>query len=177
MELLMMWDKRMAAAAARIGLTYYPIDYKLTTDAQVTQVLPYVGMPNDYVHWSKGKEAEKNRNQGYGGHIYEMVLNTNPSIEYLSTTNTLPMQLHVMAHATYGHVVFFKNNKYFARNHAGVNHRSAGSGAHQDRCSGRSSRLGLGRLRVLHGRPPRAGEPCGLVADHQGSAHRPATAR
>ncbi|MBK7841421.1 MAG: SpoVR family protein [Candidatus Obscuribacter sp.] len=113
MELLMMWDKRMAAAAARIGLTYYPIDYKLTTDAQVTQVLPYVGMPNDYVHWSKGKEAEKNRNQGYGGHIYEMVLNTNPSIEYLSTTNTLPMQLHVMAHATYGHVVFFKNNKYF----------------------------------------------------------------
>lgn len=114
MELLMMWDGRMAAAASRVGLTYYPIDYKLTTDDQVTQVLPYVGMPNDYVHWSKGKEAEKNRRQGYGGHIYEMVLNTNPAIQYLSTTNTLPMQLHVMAHATYGHVVFFKNNSLFA---------------------------------------------------------------
>lgn len=113
-ELLMMWDARMAAAAKRIGLTYHPIDYKLTTDEQVSQVLPYVGMPNDYVHWSKGKEAEKNRRQGYGGHIYEMVLNTNPAIQYLSTTNSLPMQLHVMAHATYGHVVFFTNNKYFA---------------------------------------------------------------
>lgn len=112
-ELLVMWHNRMAAAAERIGMKYYPIDYKLTTDEQVSQVLPYVGMPNDYVHWSKGKEAERNRRGGYGGHIYEMVLNTNPAIQYLSTTNTLPMQLHVMAHATFGHVVFFTTNRHF----------------------------------------------------------------
>ena len=68
-ELLVMWHNRMAAAAERIGMKYYPIDYKLTTDEQVSQVLPYVGMPNDYVHWSKGKEAERNRRGGYGGHI------------------------------------------------------------------------------------------------------------
>lgn len=114
MDLLMMWDRRMQAAAKRVGLSHFPIDYKLTTDEQVTQTLPYVGMPNDYVHWSKGKEAEKNRRQGYGGHIYEMVLNTNPVIEYLSTTNSLPMQLHVMAHAGPGHADFFKNNRHFA---------------------------------------------------------------
>jgi spore cortex formation protein SpoVR/YcgB (stage V sporulation) len=114
LELLMMWDKRMIAAGKRLGLSPYPIDYRLTTDEGVTQTLPYVGMPNDYVHWSKGKEAEANRRQGYGGHIYEMVLNTNPSICYLSTTNTLPMQLHVMAHAVWGHVDFFANNKTFA---------------------------------------------------------------
>ncbi len=113
MELIMMWDRRMTKAGLRLGLNPFPIDYRLTTDDGVTQTLPYVGMPNDYVHWSKGKEAEKNRRQGYGGHIYEMVLNTNPSIEYLSTTNSLPMQLHVMAHATWGHVDFFANNKTF----------------------------------------------------------------
>jgi len=114
LELLMMWDVRMHAAGKRLGLAPYPIDYRLTTDDGVTQTLPYVGMPNDYVHWSKGKEAEANRRQGYGGHIYEMVLNTNPSICYLSTTNSLPMQLHVMAHAVWGHVDFFANNKTFA---------------------------------------------------------------
>jgi len=114
LELLMMWDERMHAAGKRLGLAPYPIDYRLTTDDGVTQTLPYVGMPNDYVHWSKGKEAEANRRQGYGGHIYEMVLNTNPSICYLSTTNSLPMQLHVMAHAVWGHVDFFANNKTFA---------------------------------------------------------------
>jgi len=113
MELIMMWDRRMTKAGLRLGLKPFPIDYRLTTDDGVTQTLPYVGMPNDYVHWSKGKEAERNRRQGYGGHIYEMVLNTNPSIEYLSTTNSLPMQLHVMAHATWGHVDFFANNKTF----------------------------------------------------------------
>ncbi|CAN5292023.1 hypothetical protein BH11CYA1_BH11CYA1_12620 [soil metagenome] len=114
LQAIMMWDKRMHAAGKRLGLSPYPIDYRLTTDEGVTQTLPYVGMPNDYVHWSKGKEAEANRRQGYGGHIYEMVLNTNPSICYLSTTNTLPMQLHVMAHAVWGHVDFFANNKTFA---------------------------------------------------------------
>jgi len=67
MELIMMWDKRMTRAGIRLGLSPFPIDYRLTTDDGVTQTLPYVGMPNDYVHWSKGKEAEKNRRRAMAG--------------------------------------------------------------------------------------------------------------
>jgi stage V sporulation protein R len=114
MAALMIYDKRMRLAGERLGLKPYLVDYWYMHDAQIMQVLPFVGVPGDYHYWNKGKEAEKNRQGGYGGHIYEMVLNTNPSICYLSTTNTIPMQLHVMAHAVWGHVDFFANNKLFA---------------------------------------------------------------
>jgi len=114
MALLMLYDKRMARAGKRLGLSPYLVDYWYLHDAQITELLPFVGVPGDYHYWNKGKEAEKNRRNGYGGHIYEMVLNTNPSICYLSTTNSVPMQLHVMAHAVWGHVDFFANNKLFA---------------------------------------------------------------
>jgi stage V sporulation protein R len=110
---LMIYDKRMHRAGDRLGLKPYPVDYWYMHDSQITQILPHVGVPGDYHYWNKGKEAEKNRQNGYGGHIYEMVLNTNPSICYLSTTNTIPMQLHVMAHAVWGHVDFFANNLLF----------------------------------------------------------------
>lgn len=111
---LMIYDKRMHRAGERLGHVLYPVDYWYMHDAQIMEILPFVGVPGDYHYWNKGKEAEKNRQNGYGGHIYEMVLNTNPSICYLSTTNTIPMQLHVMAHAVWGHVDFFANNKLFA---------------------------------------------------------------
>jgi len=111
---LMIYDERMRRAGERMGLSTYLIDYWYMHDAQITQILPFVGVPGDYHYWNKGKEAEKNRQNGYGGHIYEMVLNTNPSVCYLSSTNSMPMQLHVMAHAVWGHVDFFKNNKMFA---------------------------------------------------------------
>lgn len=114
MALLMLYDKRMGRAGKRLGLTPYLVDYWYLHDAQITQLLPFVGVPGDYHYWNKGKEAERNRQGGYGGHIYEMVLNTNPSVCYLSSTNTVPMQLHVMAHAVWGHVDFFANNKMFA---------------------------------------------------------------
>ncbi len=114
LALLMIYDARMRRAGERLGLSIFPIDYWYMHDSQITQILPFNGVPGDYPYWNKGKEAEKNRQNGYGGHIYEMVLNTNPSVCYLSSTNTVPMQLHVMAHAVWGHVDFFKNNMLFA---------------------------------------------------------------
>lgn len=113
MNELMIWDARMARAGARIGLKPFPIQYELVTDSQMVQLMPYVMMPTDYRHWSKGKQAERDKDSAKFMHIFEAVLNTNPSICYLGTTNTLEMQLNVMAHAVWGHVDFFANNQTF----------------------------------------------------------------
>lgn len=110
---LMIYDRRMAKAGLRLGLRPHPVDYWLVHDEQIVQVLPSAGVPGDYHYWNKGKAAERHRQGHVPGHIYEMVINTNPSICYLSNTNTIPMQLNVMAHAVWGHVDFFANNVLF----------------------------------------------------------------
>ncbi len=118
MELIMMWDRRLTEALLAwrsLNQVFYRLSAYHRRRGSHPDPLPYVGRiaQRPRAHLFEVKEAEKNRRQGYGGHIYEMVLNTNPAIEYLSTTNSLPMQLHVMAHATWGHVDFFANNKTF----------------------------------------------------------------
>ena len=47
------------------------------------------------------------------GLAYEIVFNSNPCIAYLMEENTLTMQALVIAHASYGHNSFFKNNYLF----------------------------------------------------------------
>jgi spore cortex formation protein SpoVR/YcgB (stage V sporulation) len=47
------------------------------------------------------------------GLAYEIVFNSNPCIAYLMEENTLTMQALVIAHASYGHNSFFKNNYMF----------------------------------------------------------------
>jgi spore cortex formation protein SpoVR/YcgB (stage V sporulation) len=80
----------------------------------VVRLIPYVMMPTHYRHWSFGKRAEEQMRDGGTFHIFEAVINSNPSHCYLGITNTVLMQILVMAHAKYGHVDFFANNKTFA---------------------------------------------------------------
>jgi spore cortex formation protein SpoVR/YcgB (stage V sporulation) len=73
-------------------------------------------MPIGYNHWSFGKhfvEVEQQYQHGEIGLAYELVINSNPCIAYLMEENTLPMQALVIAHASYGHNSFFKNNYLF----------------------------------------------------------------
>ncbi|MBY0359908.1 MAG: SpoVR family protein [Candidatus Obscuribacterales bacterium] len=102
-------DPRITAAGQRMGLDPYTTDYLLVTDEQMNQNLVYVAMPVHYRHWRYGKYAQQER----GGHVFEVVLNTDPSFCYLGTTNDIMMQALVIAHAKWGHVDFFKNNKLF----------------------------------------------------------------
>lgn len=102
-------DPRITAAGLRMGLDPYETDYLLVTDEQMNQNLVYVAMPVHYRHWRYGKYAQQER----GGHVFEVVLNTDPSFCYLGTTNDIMMQALVIAHAKWGHVDFFKNNKLF----------------------------------------------------------------
>lgn len=75
-----------------------------------------VGLPLFYTHWSFGekfvKELEAYK-RGYMGLAYEIVINSNPCIAYLMEENTMLMQALVIAHASFGHNHFFKNNYLF----------------------------------------------------------------
>lgn len=109
---IMMWDGRLQAAARRFGLKPYPTRYEMVTDDQMVRLIPYTMLPSRYRHWSFGKRYEEQA-KNFGGHIFEAVINSNPSFCYLGTTNLMPMQVLVMGHATYGHVDFFANNFLF----------------------------------------------------------------
>src|SRR4030095_5568041 len=74
------------------------------------------GMPVHSPHWSFGKHLlsqEHGYLKGMSGLAYEIATNTNPALVYLMETNTLPLQVLVMAHAAYGHNAFFRNNYLF----------------------------------------------------------------
>ena len=73
-------------------------------------------MPLMYNHWSFGKifaREETSYNKGWSGLAYEIVINSNPCINFLMEENTMTMQTLVMAHAGFGHNHFFKNNYLF----------------------------------------------------------------
>lgn len=108
------WDERLTKAGTRCGLTPYPTIYELVSDEQMVRLIPYVMMPTHYRHWSFGKRAEEQKRDGGTFHIFEAVINSNPSHCYLGVTNRMMMQLLVMAHAKWGHVDFFANNRLFA---------------------------------------------------------------
>ena len=114
--LLERFDVALAAHAGRLQLDTYPIQYEVITAAQMIDLCSTVGMPVHYAHWSFGKQLlgqEHSYKKGMSGLAYEIVINTSPALVYLMETNTLPLQVLVMAHAAYGHNAFFKSNYLF----------------------------------------------------------------
>jgi stage V sporulation protein R len=114
--LLERFDRALADHAGRLQLDTYPIQYEVITAAQMIDLCSTVGMPVHYPHWSFGKQLlgqEHSYKKGMSGLAYEIVINTSPSLVYLMETNTLPLQVLVMAHAAYGHNAFFKSNYLF----------------------------------------------------------------
>ena len=114
--MLRRFDAALAEHARRMHLDTYPIQYEVITAAQMIDLCSTVGMPVHYAHWSFGKQLlgqEHTYKKGMSGLAYEIVINTSPSLVYLMETNTLPLQVLVMAHAAYGHNAFFKSNYLF----------------------------------------------------------------
>ncbi|WP_341503628.1 SpoVR family protein [Gallaecimonas sp. GXIMD4217] len=115
-ELLQRYETEIARVAEHYGLDTYPNQIEVITAEQMLDAYSSVGMPIGYHHWSFGKKfihSEQNYKRGQMGLAYEIVINSNPCIAYLMEENTLPMQALVIAHASYGHNSFFKNNYLF----------------------------------------------------------------
>lgn len=103
-------------ATEELRLDVYPNQVEIITAEQMLDAYCSVGLPVNYLHWSYGKSFM----QDYEGYrsgrrnlAYEIVINSDPCIAYCMEENTLPMQALVIAHASYGHNAFFKNNYLF----------------------------------------------------------------
>ncbi len=102
--------------AKHYKLDTYPNQIEVISAEQMMDAYSSVGMPIGYNHWSFGKkfiQTEQSYIRGQMGLAYEIVINSDPCIAYLMEENTIPMQALVIAHASYGHNSFFKNNYLF----------------------------------------------------------------
>ena len=116
-ELLARYDEAIADIAHnKYGLDTYPNQIEVISSEQMMDAYSSVGMPVGYNHWSFGKqfvEVEGRYRRGQIGLAYEIVINSDPCIAYLMEENSIAMQALVIAHASYGHNSFFKNNYLF----------------------------------------------------------------
>jgi len=103
-------------ALGDLGLDVYPNQIEIISTEQMLDAYSSHGMPLMYQHWSFGKRFAHDQmmySKGYQGLAYEIVINSSPCIAYLMEENTMTMQALVMAHASFGHNHFFKNNYLF----------------------------------------------------------------
>jgi len=103
------------ALARSYGLDFFETIFEMCTYEEINMVAAYDGFPTRYPHWKWGMEfinVQKSYEFGLSK-IYEMVINTDPSYAYLMDCNLMVDQKLVMAHV-FGHVDFFKNNRWFA---------------------------------------------------------------
>lgn len=115
-DLLVKIDKECARIAKNYGLDTYPNEIQVITSEQMIDAYSSVGLPTYYNHWSFGKsfiQEQRTYKRGESGLAYEIVINSSPCIAYLMEENSLMMQTLVIAHASYGHNSFFKNNYLF----------------------------------------------------------------
>lgn len=103
-------------ATEEFNLNTYQNQLEIISSEQMLDAYTSVGMPIYYPHWSFGERFVKEREayrRGRMGLAYEIVINSNPCIAYLMEENTMLMQTLVIAHASFGHNHFFKNNYMF----------------------------------------------------------------
>ncbi len=99
-----------------MGLDGYANQIEIISSEQMLDAYASVGMPVFYNHWSFGKHFSREWDRykkGYSGLAYELVINSNPCINYLMDGNTMTTQALVLAHAAIGHNHFFANNYLF----------------------------------------------------------------
>jgi spore cortex formation protein SpoVR/YcgB (stage V sporulation) len=110
------YDTVERVASSELALDTYPNQLEVITAEQMLDAYSSTGMPLLYKHWSFGKQFLVNEmmyRKGMRGLAYELVINSNPCINYIMEENSATMQTLVIAHAAFGHNHFFKNNYLF----------------------------------------------------------------
>lgn len=110
------YDAIEEIGVGEMGLEIYTNQIEVITAEQMLDSYASIGMPNMYRHWSFGKHFAREEllyRKGARALAYELVINSDPCINYVMEENTMTMQLLVMAHAAMGHNHFFRNNYLF----------------------------------------------------------------
>lgn len=110
------YDTIEKIAIGEMRLDIYPNQIEVISSEQMLDAYSSTGMPLFYKHWSFGKQFVSNEllyRKGLRGLAYELVINSDPCINYIMQENSATMQTLVVAHAAFGHNHFFKNNYVF----------------------------------------------------------------
>ncbi|MGI9409628.1 MAG: SpoVR family protein, partial [Hyphomicrobiaceae bacterium] len=110
------YDAILEIGVGEMGLNIYPNQIEVIRSEQMLDAYASIGMPNMYRHWSFGKHFAREEvlyRKGARALAYELVINSDPCINYVMEENTMTMQALVLAHAAMGHNHFFKNNYLF----------------------------------------------------------------
>lgn len=110
------YDEIEKIGIGELGLNVYKNQIEIISSEQMLDAYTSIGMPIYYNHWSFGKAFVREWDSyktGRSGLAYELVINSNPCINYLMEENTMMTQALVTAHAGFGHNHFFKNNYLF----------------------------------------------------------------
>ena len=99
-----------------LKLDTYVNSIEIVNSEQMLDAYTSVGLPVMYKHWSFGKkhaQQSQSYKRGHMGLAMELVLNTDPCINFLMEENSATTQVLVLAHAAFGHNHVFKNNYMF----------------------------------------------------------------
>ena len=109
------WAKRIEQTALEAGLTFFEVVFESLPACDVNAMAAYGGFSERYASWRFGMNFERlQKGYSYGfSKIYELVINGDPTLAYLVTSNSLMEQKLVMAHV-FGHADFFRNNVWFS---------------------------------------------------------------
>lgn len=110
------YDAIEEIGVGEMGLNIFTNQIEVIRAEQMLDAYASIGMPNMYRHWSFGKHFAREEvlyRKGSRALAYELVINSDPCINYVMEENTMTMQMLVMAHAAMGHNHFFKNNYLF----------------------------------------------------------------
>ncbi len=110
------YDAIEEIGVGEMGLNIFKNQIEVIRAEQMLDAYASIGMPNMYRHWSFGKHFAREEvlyRKGARALAYELVINSDPCINYVMEENTMTMQMLVMAHAAMGHNHFFKNNYLF----------------------------------------------------------------
>lgn len=109
-------EERLYQYAEEYGLKHCPIEWDIVPDEKMLEIMAY-HIPGNISNWKFGRDYERLRTINehvHSGLPYEVVINSDPSRAYLMKSNTLGVQILVMAHVL-AHVSFFTMNKYFVK--------------------------------------------------------------
>lgn len=110
------YDAIAEIGLGEMGLDIYKNQIEVITAEQMLDAYSSIGMPLMYRHWSFGKRFARDEmmyRKGARSLAFEIVINSDPCINYIMEENSMTMQCLVMAHAAMGHNHFFKNNYLF----------------------------------------------------------------
>ncbi|MEZ5854234.1 MAG: SpoVR family protein [Hyphomicrobiaceae bacterium] len=110
------YDAIEEIGVGEMGLDIYKNQIEVITAEQMLDAYSSIGMPLMYRHWSFGKRFARDETmyrKGARSLAFEIVINSDPCINYIMEENSMTMQCLVMAHAAMGHNHFFKNNYLF----------------------------------------------------------------